>query len=112
MTTSVEIYDTTLRDGTQQEGISLTAGDKLRICSLLDDLGVAYIEGGWPGANPKEDEFFQRAQTELELDTAELPEGTGPSGELQDVAWLTLEEAGERICRTSPSRSSRTWKTT
>jgi 2-isopropylmalate synthase len=68
----IEIYDTTLRDGTQQEGISLTVGDKLRISRLLDDLGVAYIEGGWPGANPKDDEFFARAKTELALSTAEL----------------------------------------
>jgi len=71
-TRSVEIYDTTLRDGTQQEGISLTARDKLRISRLLDDLGVAYIEGGWPGANPKDDEFFARARTELSLETATL----------------------------------------
>jgi 2-isopropylmalate synthase len=68
----VEIYDTTLRDGTQQEGISLTAGDKLEVAALLDQLGVAYIEGGWPGANPKDDEFFQRARTELKLETASL----------------------------------------
>jgi 2-isopropylmalate synthase len=68
----VEIYDTTLRDGTQQEGISLTAGDKLAICGLLDDLGVAYIEGGWPGANPKDDEFFARAKDELRLTSASL----------------------------------------
>jgi 2-isopropylmalate synthase len=72
MNRTVEIYDTTLRDGTQQEGISLTVRDKLKICALLDDLGVSYIEGGWPGANPKEDEFFDRARTELELDTAKL----------------------------------------
>jgi len=71
-TRTVEIYDTTLRDGTQQEGISLTARDKLRVARLLDDLGVAYIEGGWPGANPKDDEFFARAKTELELSTATL----------------------------------------
>jgi 2-isopropylmalate synthase len=71
-TSKVEIYDTTLRDGTQQEGISLTARDKLKVATLLDDLGVAYIEGGWPGANPKDDEFFQRARTELELSTATL----------------------------------------
>ena len=69
---TVEIYDTTLRDGTQQEGISLTARDKLAIARLLDDLGVAYIEGGWPGANPKDDEFFQRAKDELKLQTARL----------------------------------------
>ena len=68
----VEIYDTTLRDGTQQEGISLTARDKLRISRLLDDLGVAFIEGGWPGANPKDNEFFARAADELDLQTASL----------------------------------------
>ena len=62
---SVEIYDTTLRDGTQQEGISLTATDKLAVARLLDDLGVAYVEGGWPGANPKDNEFFERAKSEL-----------------------------------------------
>ncbi|MEZ5174642.1 MAG: citramalate synthase [Acidimicrobiia bacterium] len=72
MTRSVEIYDTTLRDGIQQEGISLTPTDKLRICALLDDLGVAYVEGGWPGANPKEDEFFERAKTELTMSHATL----------------------------------------
>jgi 2-isopropylmalate synthase len=68
----VEIYDTTLRDGTQQEGISLTARDKLQVSRLLDDLGVAYIEGGWPGANPKDDEFFARAARELDLQNATL----------------------------------------
>ncbi len=68
----VEIYDTTLRDGTQREGISLTAGDKLKVARLIDDLGVAYIEGGWPGSNPKDDEFFDRAKTELDLRNAEL----------------------------------------
>ncbi|MFZ0491565.1 MAG: citramalate synthase [Acidimicrobiia bacterium] len=67
-----EIYDTTLRDGSQQEGISLTVGDKLRIASLLDELGVDYVEGGWPGANPKDDEFFRRAQSELDFGTATL----------------------------------------
>src|SRR6478609_10117480 len=68
----VEIYDTTLRDGSQLEGISLTVDDKLRIAEQLDHLGVHYIEGGWPGANPKDDEFFQRAATELELTTSTL----------------------------------------
>ena len=69
---SVEIYDTTLRDGTQLEGISLTVDDKLRIAEQLDYLGVAFIEGGWPGANPKDDEFFERARTELDLRVSEL----------------------------------------
>jgi 2-isopropylmalate synthase len=63
----LEIYDTTLRDGSQQEGISLTVKDKLAVARLLDDLGVAFIEGGWPGANQKDTEFFDRARTELDL---------------------------------------------
>src|ERR671914_2231299 len=72
MSERVEIYDTTLRDGSQLEGISLTVDDKLRIAEQLDLLGVAYIEGGWPGANPKDDEFFQRAPAELSLHTSTL----------------------------------------
>lgn len=68
----LEIYDTTLRDGSQQEGISLTVSDKLRIASLLDQLGVAFIEGGWPGANQKDTEFFRRAASELALTNATL----------------------------------------
>jgi len=68
----LEIYDTTLRDGSQQEGISLTVGDKLRVARLLDDLGVAFIEGGWPGANQKDTEFFNRAKSELALNNSTL----------------------------------------
>jgi 2-isopropylmalate synthase len=70
--TSVDIFDTTLRDGSQQEGLSLTVDDKLRVAEQLDHLGVAYIEGGWPGANPKDIEFFARAPAELRLQTATL----------------------------------------
>src|SRR5258706_4122502 len=70
--TSVEIYDTTLRDGAQLEGISLTVDDKLRIAEQLDILGVHYIEGGWPGSNPKDDEFFQRYHGELSLETSRM----------------------------------------
>ena len=58
----VAIYDTTLRDGTQREGISLACTDKIRIAQQLDLLGVAFIEGGWPGSNPKDVEFFRRAR--------------------------------------------------
>jgi 2-isopropylmalate synthase len=68
----VEIYDTTLRDGSQLEGISLTVDDKLRIAEQLDWLGVDFIEAGWPGANPKDDELFRRAATELPLSTSTL----------------------------------------
>ena len=68
----VEIYDTTLRDGAQREGITLTVEEKLRIAALLDELGVHYIEGGWPGALPKDTEFFKRAEKELDLEHATL----------------------------------------
>jgi 2-isopropylmalate synthase len=66
------VYDTTLRDGMQQEGLSPSVADKLAIARHLDGLGVGFIEGGWPGANPKDTEFFRRAQTELELKHAQL----------------------------------------
>lgn len=66
------VYDTTLRDGAQQEGLNLSVADKLTIARRIDELGVGYIEGGWPGANPKDTEFFRRAQTELDLTHARL----------------------------------------
>ncbi len=59
---AVDLYDTTLRDGTQREGLSLSCEDKLRIAKSLDAFGIAFIEGGWPGSNPKDVEFFQRAK--------------------------------------------------
>src|SRR5262249_4429301 len=70
--TSIEVFDTTLRDGLQVEGVSATVEDKLRIAEQLDLLGVHYIEGGWPGANPKDVEFFARAATELKFATSTL----------------------------------------
>lgn len=68
----IKIYDTTLRDGAQREGISFSVNDKLKIAEKLDELGVTYIEGGWPGSNPKELEFFRRARMELQLKNAKL----------------------------------------
>jgi 2-isopropylmalate synthase len=59
---NIQIYDTTLRDGTQAEGFNLSASDKIRIAQKLDELGVTFIEGGWPGSNPKDAEFFERAR--------------------------------------------------
>ena len=67
----VRIFDTTLRDGTQCEGVAFSMEDKVRIARRLDDLGVTYIEGGWPGSNPKDMRFFQRMQ-EVTLRTARL----------------------------------------
>jgi 2-isopropylmalate synthase len=57
---TLQLYDTTLRDGTQREGLSLSVEDKVKIARALDRLGVSYIEGGWPGSNPKDAEFFRR----------------------------------------------------
>src|SRR5438309_7576300 len=58
------LYDTTLRDGTQREGLSLSVDDKLKIAHRLDELGIHYLEGGWPGSNPKDAEFFRRIRKE------------------------------------------------
>jgi 2-isopropylmalate synthase len=68
---SIEIYDTTLRDGTQSEGFTLSGYDKIRVAQRLDELGVAFIEGGWPGSNPKDAEFFDRAR-DLDWRTAQI----------------------------------------
>src|SRR5260370_6846508 len=63
MTNRIEIYDTTLRDGTQGEGISFSVADKCRVAEELDALGVDIIEGGWPGSNPRDVAFFERVRT-------------------------------------------------
>ena len=68
----IQLFDTTLRDGAQAEGVSLSCDDKLRIAARLDEFGVDYIEGGWPGSNPKDMEFFERAEGELALKKARL----------------------------------------
>src|SRR5271170_2005892 len=65
------LYDTTLRDGTQRKGLSLSLEDKLRITRLLDDFGLHYIEGGWPGSNPKDFDYFTRVRS-LNLKNAKV----------------------------------------
>ncbi|MFG2045929.1 citramalate synthase [Micromonospora sp. NPDC048935] len=67
-----QVYDTTLRDGAQREGLTYSVVDKLAVARLLDEFGVGFIEGGWPGAVPKDTEFFRRARTELDLRHAVL----------------------------------------
>jgi 2-isopropylmalate synthase len=98
---AVDIYDTTLRDGSQQEGISLTVDDKLRVAEQLDHLGVSYVEGGWPGANPKDEEFFARAAKELRLKTATLVafgSTRHPGGQASsDETLRHLVEAGTEV---------------
>jgi 2-isopropylmalate synthase len=68
----IHLFDTTLRDGTQSEGLSLSVEDKLKIARLLDGFGIQYIEGGYPGSNPKDIEFFRRARVELRCKQARL----------------------------------------
>jgi 2-isopropylmalate synthase len=91
---AVHLYDTTLRDGTQREGISLSAGDKLRVAQLLDGLGVSFIELGWPGSNPKDVEVFERAR-DMAWECAQIAAfgatrraGTGPEDDPQVRALL------------------------
>ncbi len=95
---TVEIFDTTLRDGLQVEGVSATVEDKLRIAEQLDHLGVTYIEGGWPGANPKDVEFFHRAARELQFTTSTMVafgSTRRPKGKVDDDPTLrNLVEAG------------------
>ncbi|MFJ9850078.1 citramalate synthase [Streptomyces sp. NPDC101150] len=79
------VFDTTLRDGAQREGINLTVSDKLTIARHLDDFGVGFIEGGWPGANPRDTEFFERARTEIDFRHAQL------------VAFGATRKAGVRV---------------
>ncbi|CAO0830453.1 (R)-citramalate synthase OS=Streptomyces microflavus OX=1919 GN=G3I39_21885 PE=3 SV=1 [Streptomyces microflavus] len=70
---SFHVFDTTLRDGAQREGINLTVAEtSSTIARHLDTFGVGYIEGGWPGANPRDTEFFARAQQEIEFENAQL----------------------------------------
>jgi 2-isopropylmalate synthase len=80
-----QVFDTSLRDGAQREGITYSVVDKLAIARLLDELGVGFIEGGWPGAMPKDTEFFARARTELELQHAVL------------VAFGSTRKAGVKV---------------
>ena len=99
--TTVQIYDTTLRDGTQREGIALSCDDKIRIAQRLDQLGVAFIEGGWPGSNPKDAEFFERAR-DIEWQHAEIAAfgstcraGSQPA---DDANIQALLDAGTNVC--------------
>ena len=94
----VEIFDTTLRDGVQFEGISVSSDDKLKVARQLAPRGVHWIEGGWPGSNPKDEEFFQRAATELELKNSQLVafgSTRRPKGRVdEDQTLSSLVEAG------------------
>ena len=81
MNPSIQIYDTTLRDGTQGEGVSFTVAGKLRVAQQLDAFGIDYIEGGWPGSNPRDMAFFDEAK----------------KVDFSMRNWLHLVQPGERV---------------
>jgi 2-isopropylmalate synthase len=97
---SIAIYDTTLRDGTQREGISLSVEDKLRVMRRLDALGVAFIEAGWPGSNPKDAEVFARARGTLSRAELCAFGATRRAGILpaDDPSVAALLDAGTAVC--------------
>jgi 2-isopropylmalate synthase len=97
----VEVYDTTLRDGTQREGISLSLDDKLRIAHLLDQFGVGYIEAGWPGSNPKDAEVFARLKDEPLQNATIVAFGATrrPGGRCEDDSSVqALVDSGAPVC--------------
>jgi 2-isopropylmalate synthase len=97
----VSVYDTTLRDGTQRKDISLSCEDKLQIAHKLDDLGIAYIEGGWPGSNPKDVEFFEKAR-QIQWKTAKIAAFGATcrvkGGPEDDANIKALLDAGTPVC--------------
>jgi 2-isopropylmalate synthase len=115
----VEVYDTTLRDGTQREGISYTLEDKLRIAQQLDAFGVTFIEGGWPGSNPKDEEFFARARDQpwkhakIAAFGSTRRAGLAPEA---DPSMRALIAAGTEVCtifgKSSPFQVSEVLRTT
>ncbi len=98
---AVEIFDTTLRDGSQREGISFSLDDKLRIARKLDELGVAFIEGGWPGSNPKDAAFFEAIRTDKFNRAQIVAFGATRRARLKppdDPSLQALVAAGTKVC--------------
>src|SRR6185436_7075024 len=95
MKPQVEIYDTTLRDGSQGEGINFSAADKIRIAEKLDAFGIHYIEGGWPGSNPKDMEFFKQAARKkwksAKISAFSMTRRKGVAVERDDLMRMILE---------------------
>ncbi|MBL9215414.1 MAG: citramalate synthase [Opitutaceae bacterium] len=117
--THVEIFDTSLRDGAQREGISYSLEDKLRIARKLDELGVAFIEGGWPGSNPKDAAFFERVRQEGITTARIVAFGATRRAKLRaadDPSVRALVDAGTAVCtvfgKTSPLQVTEVLRTT
>ena len=111
MTTDFHVFDTTLRDGAQREGVSYSVADKLAVARLMDEVGVGFIEGGWPGALPKDTEFFARARTELKLRHAQLVARGVEVGAVQDVGGGVLYAGFEDPDGNSLTLQQMPWRT-
>ena len=92
------VYDTTLRDGQQTQGVQFSTDEKIEIADLLDDLGVDYIEGGWPGANPTDTNFFETYRTNANLVAFGMTKRSGRSAENDDVLASVLNAGTKKIC--------------
>src|SRR5262245_48244756 len=101
MKPDLDLYDTTLRDGHQRDGVTLSCGDKLRIAHRLDAIGVAFIEAGWPASNAKDAELFARARDETFRQATLCAFGATRRPGLtadEDVQLTALLQSGARVC--------------
>ncbi|MEC9310866.1 MAG: citramalate synthase, partial [Pseudomonadota bacterium] len=93
------LYDTTLRDGQQTQGVQFSTPEKHQICAMLDRLGVDYIEGGWPGANPTDSAFFAEApETRARMAAFGMTKRAGRSAENDDVLAAVVNAGTQSVC--------------
>ena len=99
MTERLYLYDTTLRDGQQTQGVQFSASEKREIAAMLDGLGVDYVEGGWPGANPTDSDFFDDApKLRATLTAFGMTKRVGRSAENDDVLAAVLNAGTSAVC--------------
>ena len=99
MTARLHLYDTTLRDGQQTQGVQFTTAEKIRIANVLDQLGLDYIEGGWPGANPTDSDFFDAApRTRATMTAFGMTKRSGRSADNDDVLAAVLNANTPAVC--------------
>ena len=99
MSERLYLYDTTLRDGQQTQGVQFSTTEKQAIAAMLDSLGVDYIEGGWPGANPTDSEFFaNRPKTRASFTAFGMTKRAGRSAENDEVLAAVLNAGTDAVC--------------
>ena len=98
MTARLYLYDTTLRDGAQTQGVQFTTAEKTRIATILDQLGLDYVEGGWPGANPTDSDFFDAApKTRATMTAFGMTKRSGRSADNDDVLAAVLNAGTQAV---------------